>query len=263
MQTSNDIERRVAAARELARGLEGQEGVVGAFLHGSSIRPYGDDASDLDIALVVEDGSLPAAAAAGAHQKLWEEGRRVADLSWYARSVFVTPHADQERFRATHARVLFDRGGALATLLSVLSELPPAVAAERMRVHYFEVTSLAAKILSAQRRARADAVQLLAAQLVLCSGKLLTLSRSAWPAPTTWMFEELVLVGVPDHLVGGLRRVLESPQARELRSLRGALDEYLLGAGATFVGDPAALLDWIYGTQEGLRAVASWGLATG
>lgn len=261
--SNEDIERRMTVGRGLARPFEGQQGVIGAFVHGSSVRPYADDTSDIDIAVVVDDDALSAVAVGGAHQKLWEGGRKVADLSFFKQSVFKARLGDIERFRATHARVLFDRQGVLTMLLAEIAALPAAVAADRMRVHYFEVTNLAAKILAAERRTRREAARVLTAQLVLSAARLLFLSKNAWPSPVSWMFDELELAGVPAPLIAALRAVLEAPAPKTIRTLRGTLDEYLLGCGAAFVGDPVALLEWVYETPDGLRAAAQWGFALG
>ena len=227
--------------------------VIGAFLHGSSVRPYGVEGSDLDLAVLVNDEAQPAAAGA-AHQKLWKDGLKIADMSFYKRTVFATPRVDMEHFRAAQARVLFDHDGVVASLLAEVAALPPALAATRMRVHDFEVVSLAGKVSAAQARGK------LAAQLVHAAGRLLCFAANAWPAPMKWMFEELELSGTPEPLVTALRGILDEPQPKALRMLRGMLDGFLLQRGATFVRDPVALLDWIYETEDGLAAIARRGL---
>ncbi len=258
------IVERSACAHDLVRPYEGRPGVLGAFVHGSSVRPYGDARSDLDIGVVVADDTVAAELAGSeVHRKIWVEGRKLADLSLYPAGSLASPPSDLEHFRAMYARVLFEDGGQVTALLDLARALPPAMAAERLRVHYFEVTNLMAKARSAQQRGHDDIAALLRSQLVVRAGRLLAVSRGVWPSPTTWMFEELSWSGVPAPLLASLRALPTSAEPRQLRTLRGALDEYLLAQGIAFVADPGALLEWIYGTPAGRSAVAAWGWELG
>lgn len=251
------IEQRVADARDWVRPFVESAGVIGAFLHGSSTRPYGDDDSDADLCVVVEP-EAPRMDPEFAFQRLWKDGRKVADLKFVSIAELGAPQVDLEHYRAVHARILFDRDGQLASLLARVAKVPHVMATDRLKVHYFEVTFVIGKIQSALRRHQREAVTLLRTQLVLAAARLLFLQRGTWPPPTTWIFHELALVGVPSDLIAALRDVLDVADPRRLRVLRGALDGHLIERGATFVDNPVLLLDWLFESPEGRRAQMNW-----
>lgn len=254
-----DIEARIERARALIAPWEGRPGVLGAFLCGSSVRPYADAASDYDVRVVVEDEAFAHIPAVEVHTSVSEGGKKVQDIWNMSRGELERPVRELERHRARFARVLFDRAGELGALLASVAQMPTATREARLRVHYYEVTYLAQKVQNAQRRTQRSVALLLCGHLVLATAKLLLVERGEWTPPLSWVFEEMAIAGVPADTVAILRALLENPEPRAIRGLRGTIDSYLLERGTTFIKDPLALWEWLYDTPEGQLARSEWG----
>jgi hypothetical protein len=154
--------------------------------------------------------------------------------------------------------VLSDPKGELAALVRPLVELRDEVRDARLRVHYFESTYVAQKLQKALRQNRVATVRILAAELAIAVSKVLFLEQRRWPVPLNWMFEELVVAGIPSDLIDGLRALAETPNGGAVRALRGRLDPYLLARGCAFVADPLELWQWLFQHADGRQARNAW-----
>jgi hypothetical protein len=252
------LEERIARARELMRPYQTREGLIGIFLYGSSCRPYADANSDYDIRIIVEDEALKTIPVEEIHTNFSEGGKKLGDVWITSRTEFENRKRDIDHFRARHARILFDPTGAVASMLERAAVLPSAIRDVRLRVHYYEFTYLSQKVQNAHRRAKRIPALLCGSQLVYAVAKLLLIEKGEWPAPMTWVFEELELAGIPAEIITDLRRVLETADVRAVRALRGRLDPYLIERGNSFIEDPTDFWHWLFHTAEGERAEAEW-----
>jgi len=233
--------------------------VLGAFLCGSSVRPYADAASDYDVRVVVEDEAFEHIPAADVHTYVSEGGKKLQDVWNMRRGELERPTREFERHRARFAGLLFDPSGEVGAILERVAQMPSATREARLRVHYYELTYLAQKVQNAQRRVQRSTALLLSGQLVLATAKLLFVERGAWTPPLTWIFEEMGIAGVPADTIADLRALLENPDPRAIRGLRGKIDGYLIERGVTFIKDPIPLWEWLYQTPEGDVARREWG----
>jgi hypothetical protein len=255
-------EERIRLARELVAPRLAEPGSLGALLYGSSVRPYADASSDLDVHLVVEDERLASMDPRERHLAVHHDVTRTAEI-WVVSpraldAMIAPPEADRHRRRLATSVLLHDPAGIVAPIVARACEISEEVREERMRVHYFETTRLGKRIQLAERRDEHDVLRVLAAEMVLAVSKLLCLERRQWPAPVHWVFEELAVAGIPAGLVGALEELLESSTARAARALRGRLDAYLVAEGVAFVRDPRALWSWL-GSPRGREATDVWG----
>ena len=261
MPTTRD--ERVRRARDLVAPHLAEPGTLGAFLYGSSARPWADPTSDMDVQVVVDDERLAAIDPRARHVAEHHGGIKAADI-WIISpreldAMIDVPTGDINRRRIATAAVLHDPSGIVARIIARAAEVRDDVRDERMRVHYFELTRLAKRIQVAERRDKQDIVRILTAELVLVASKLLFIERRQWPTPTMWIFDELALAGIPAALVAALEAIVESPTARDVRGVRGELDAYLVAAGAAFVRDPEALWSWLFESPRGREAMDIWG----
>lgn len=166
---------------------------------------------------------------------------------------------DAARRALATAAVVADPAGEMASIIARAKEVPDAVREPRMRVHYFEVTRLMKRVDSADRRGKAEVARLLRAQLVTAASKLLFLERREWPAPLDVMLDELGRHAALAPLAERLAQVVSAPAPRDLRKLRGALDEYLVASGVDFVKAPTEIWDYLMFTDAGQAALDTWG----
>lgn len=253
-----DIERRIAEARALVAPYEARPEIVAAIVHGSSVRPYGDDHADLDIWFVVEDADLARIDPAELHTAVRSGAQKTADLSIVARRDVATRNVDADAYFARHARLLFDKSNSIAASLREVAHLPQEVRSARMRLHHFEFTLGASKAPKAGKRGRPAEERLHGALAIASAIKTAFFGLDSWPAPTTWAFDELRVLGAPEKLVDVLRDATLTPSSAALRSVRGQLDGWLAGRGESFVRDPAAVLRWLYASDEGRAAQHRW-----
>jgi hypothetical protein len=253
------IAARVERAREIAKRFETRSEIVAAFVHGSSMRPYGDDQSDLDIWLMVDDGVLGTLSEAELYAPIWEGGRKLADIKVAARTDVCAPVLDIGHFRAVHARVLFDKTGTLAENLRSVAEVPAEIRETRMRLHYFEATLALSKVTSALKRNKPEIGNMVSSLAAVSALKVLSFFHGAWPPPISWSFEELELLEVSGELLGSIRKVLLGPTPAAMRMMRGQLDGWLIERDISFVKDPGALVHWLFDTSRGRDAQERWG----
>jgi predicted nucleotidyltransferase len=256
--TAPDIAARMERARALSAEWETKPGVLGTYLYGSSVRPYADANSDFDVRVIFEDEPFKAIPIAEIHTNVSEAGKKLGDVWAIRRSELENPTRDVDRHSAKYARMLFDPQGTVASILQRVAQIPSSTREVRLRVHYYELTFLAQKVQNAHRRSKRTPAMLISGQLVLAVAKLLLIERGEWPTPMSWMFEELELAGVPTELISQLHTVLETADVRAIRTLRGAIDPYLLDRGHTFIDAPVELWEWLFHTPEGERAQRDW-----
>lgn len=259
----SSLSERLDRARDIVKARLDEPGTLGAFLYGSSVRPYAHPSSDLDVQLIVDDEALASIEPAKRHTTLHHSGEKAADI-WIVSTgvldaMIAMPTGDVHRRRTATGVVVHDPTGVVAQIIARAAEVPEVMRDERMRLHYFEVTRIAERVQVAERRGRQDVVRILTAQLVLTASKLLFLERYEWPAPIMWTSEELLLAGIPAPLVTALEQILEAPTAKALCLLRDHLNEYLLGAGVALVRDPIALSSWLFESPRGKQVMDVWG----
>jgi predicted nucleotidyltransferase len=249
----SDVAARVARARELAREAATAPGALGAYLHGSSARPYGDASSDLDIILVADaDGGTP-------QERVWRDGRKAADISATTRARALAPALDIEFYRWSHAIELFDHTGTLTTEIRSGAQMTDSVRERRLRLSFYEGMLAAGKSLSAAKRGQPEAVRIAAALATVAFLRVLFFAKRAWPPPVSWYFEEIKLLDIPNDLIEAIRTMSAQPDSRAHRMVRGKLDPWLIEQGIDFVRDPAALHEWLQFTEEGRETKVRWG----
>ncbi len=245
----------INAARAVLKALEGRAGIIGAYLIGSSNRPYADANGDVDVGIVVEEAQLPgllpdikALRSRFANQKV--------DLSYWLDTLMASPVSDVDRFRLAHCRIIEDPTGAIAAAKARFASVPEDVRQARVRLHYFHGGHMAHLVVKGDARGDQRVVSLMTGLFVMETAKLLFIERGSWPSPASWMRQELELLDVP--LAASLWPLLDAPASNSIRLFRRKLDRYLQDRGMTFVADPMALLDWYYGSEEGKRARQQW-----
>ena len=245
MTAGDDARSRLLVERGMgiAAPYRTTEGVIGAFVFGSASRPYADERSDVDVQIVVENGSPLAKVTDRLDSRQTDGTARVADVWFIATSELerlLGLRADMHRRRVSKAVVLFDTGDTIARLVARAAEMPESVRAEAMRVHHAEVTALARSIVSAETRGKTAALHLLATTLVTAAGNLLFYARHEWPIATSWMFEELAIAGVPSDILEDLRALCTAPSAAVARRLGDSVDAYLASRGVDESGSADA-----------------------
>jgi hypothetical protein len=235
--------------------------VRGVYLVGSASRPFRDAVSDYDFEIAVDDVAYGRLTAAEKHIFAMDpEVPTRVDYEFYLRpwselEALRTSTRDLDHYPFQHASILFDRDGDLAPLLAHIAELPAAVRAVRCRVHYLEV--LAAKGRSAKCAERGERLnaRLVAADGVAALARLLFLLHGSWPAMRHWTSHELRIAGVDRAVVERMTAALEGDVAPLLETAREQLDAH----GFDFHHDIAAFRTWAFVSDEGKRALATWG----
>ena len=240
--------------------------VRGAYLVGSASRPFRDRVSDYDVELAVDDAAYAALSDAERHVFAMDPDQPArVDYEFFLR-----PWSELEGLRAStrdldhypfqHARMLFDRSGELAPLLAELAELPEAVRDVRCRVHYLELVAMVRRAQKCAARGGEDLnMRLVIGEAVAALAKLLFLLERSWPAMRHWAADELRLLGVDEEMLGRMRSALADPEPGLLDDLlattRGLLDDH----GYGFHHDWPAFRTWAFLSDEGKRAMATWG----
>jgi Nucleotidyltransferase domain. len=252
-------------SREIIAPWLERRGVVGAYLAGSAARPHVDRSSDLDIVVVVEDdvyAALPPKQRSITGIDRGPPRRKEYDLqvmSIDALAARRTSLADHLRFYCRHAYVLFDPDRRLAPLLAELGELAPALAHERLRVHYHEFLVCKALHTKCLARGHRTDAQVSAARSLIALIKSLFVAAGSWVPKAAWMLEELRHLGVQEELV----RRIEAAWTRPALDPFEAELEHLVGHWFTRCGHdvherPADLERWATTDPEAVAARSRW-----
>lgn len=254
---------RLERAHDLVEPYRCRPGVVGAYLGGSSTRPYVDALADLDLFVVFDDEAFAA---------LTERERYVltitADLPrrkdveticlpWAALEDYTRTHRDSIRAGFHFSPVLFARDARLAEITARIAALPEADRQDRLRVHYYELLWAADKAKKARKRGNVANARLLEGSALDAARRLLFVVRRRWPARRDWATHELVDAGIPTPLLEQWADALGS-DAPALDDLRGALDPWLTAEGHSFHQNSFVLTNWCQFTAEGRAACERW-----
>ncbi len=252
-------------AWELIKPYLDMDELVGIYVVGSSTRPFRDALSDYDIEVVVEDATYDALPDEKRHVFVIDEGppRRV-DREFYLRpwsefAALLESPLDFYHYPYQHAVILHDPSGRVSDVARRLAELPEAVRAVRLRVHYLEFLFAIGRARKTLERGGDLNLRLLHGEALAALVKLLFLLYGSWPATPHWTQQELALVGVPDAFVARINHAFTAPTSEEFSVLTESVKETLVAHGETFHQDPLALMRWAYLTVEGKQAFHTWG----
>jgi hypothetical protein len=254
---------RLARALALAEPYRTRSGVLGAYLGGSSTRPYVDPLADLDLFILFEDE---------AHAALPERDRYVltitADLPrrkdveimclpWGALESYAASRRDPLHFNYHFAHILFAADERLATMFQALAGLNEATRLERLRVHYYELIWTMEKAAKCRKRSHVANARLVEAAALDAVRKLLFVACSLWPSKLDWASQELLAAGVPADLVAQWEAcAIDATPA--LEPLRRAIDAWLTARGDDFHHNTFSLTNWCQFSAEGRAAAERW-----
>jgi len=251
-------------ARELVEPYLAGDGVVGAYLSGSTVYPgTSDEQSDLDLYVVLEDAAFERLPARRRRQVIIDRGpprRKAADL--VCMSVRELAEArdstnDHVHWCAGFARVLHDPREAIGPLMAQIAALPENVALARLKLHFLELHYCANKA----DRARAGGNDLNVATMVvhgaLAALKVLALEHGSWPIILHWTAQGLAALAVPGEVVEVVRRALLHP-AEPLEPVLAVVSSSLASNGHRFHQHILSLDEWRW-SAEGRATVEQWG----
>jgi hypothetical protein len=258
--TVDPIER----AERLAKPHLDRPGLIGVYLCGSSLRPYRDAMSDLDIRLVVEDAEYERLDRDDRHVMVINRGpprRKDHDLYFLPErtlQAFVSEGQDENHFTFQHARILHDTGYRLSTLRDAIARLPPEVREARRRIHFHQIVHRRSKAIGCLERGNAVAARLLIFDAIDSIVKLLFVEQESWPCGRPWVPQELALLGTPPELLEGLAALCGDPTPDRLERCSLDVSSWLTARGCSFHSSPEALARWVFLDEEGARALRRW-----
>ncbi|MEO6952249.1 MAG: hypothetical protein ABI321_10580 [Polyangia bacterium] len=246
-------------ARALVAPYRERPGVVGAYLAGSSIRPYADEHSDLDLYVVYDDDAfeklpLPERyAVTFSSDDPSKKDVEIVCISLARLEAEALTRCDGLRAMRQHAVVFFDLKGGLDDLLARIGHLPEDERVPRMRIHYRELLWSEAKAKKARQRGALANARLLEAAALECVWRMLVVAAGQRPTRPDWATQELRVADVPEALVAQWESAVTS-QSPALEPLREAVETWLSSLGHTFHRDAFELFRWIAFTAEGSAA---------
>lgn len=251
--------------RELIKPYLDMNGLVGIYVVGSSTRPFRDELSDYDIEIIVDDGVYEALPDEKRHVFVIEEGppRRV-DHEFYLRpwseyEALLGSPLDLFHYPYQHAVVLHDPSGRVTDVVKGLAELPEAVRAARLRVHYLEYAFALGRARKTAERGGDLNVRLIYGEALAALVKLLFLLYGSWPSTLHWTQQELSVLGVSEGLVARIGETFAHPTKEGLSALTDAVKGELEAHDEAFHKDPQALMRWAFLRKDGKDAFATWG----
>jgi len=259
----------VERVRELIHPYVGKDGVVGIYLVGSATRPFRDRLSDYDIEVIVEDDAYERTPDEERQVFFMRDGESsVVDyefylIPWSGFTAFLDSTHDLFHYPYQHAVILHDPQSRVEPIVRQLAELPEAVRAERMWVHYLEFRFGLGRGRKTRERGGETGdtlnLHLVSADALAALVKLLFLVERSWPATRHWSAEELRALGVPHALLMQAARATECHEPEAVRALVEGVTSYLDARGETFHRDMSGLQRWLFFTAEGKRAFERWG----
>lgn len=258
-----------ARIEELMRPYVSAATTIGIMRVGSSVRPWADAASDLDLMIVVEDEAYAKMSARQHHVIGIDRGpprRKEYDLivhSWQQMLGYIDSPHDVHHYQYQFAQVLFDPRGQLTKLLPSLYALPEAVIVARRRVHYHEAFWLKLKTERCELRGNQANARFCAFLSVLALSRMLFVLHGSWAAFPDWTTQELRHVGTPEPIIALFEQALLAPVSASLEALFAGVDAWLDDQGHDFHQSPFELGDWCVYDDEGIASNKRWGLICG
>jgi Domain of unknown function (DUF4037) len=253
-----------ARSRELAKAYIDRPGTIGVMRIGSSLRPWADAQSDVDVMVVVEDEVYAKLSTRERHLFGIDRGpprRKAYDVivrSWREMSGYVDSPWDLNHYNYQFVRVLFDPSGRLQELLARIVRMPEETRRLRLLVHYHEVIWYRAKAEKCVQRGNLANAQLVLSLSLYALSRLLFVAQGSWASLQDWTSQELRHVGVPEDIVAALERALVAPSPEQLTQVLALVDPWFDGKGLSFHRSPIEVGDWAVYEDEGIAASRTW-----
>jgi len=244
-------------AASLVAPYRDRQGVLGAFLGGSSSRPYADEHADLDLFIVFTDEAY-AGLAEQERYRVTLTPRRQKDVETLclSRSQLVEEsqsRRDGLRAPSAHVQLLFATDAWLPEMLARIGGLAEDERLPRLRVAYHELVWTSSKAKKARLRGTLANARLLELAALEAARRVLLVARGRRPGRADWAEQELRLAGVPGELLDAwIAAAIADPPP--LDALRKALDAWLSSEGHTLHLNTFMLANWFTFTDEGRRA---------
>jgi hypothetical protein len=251
-------------ARELIRPYLTREGIIGIYVVGSTTRPHRDELSDYDIELVVEDDVYARMSDEERHVYAFrDDEKRIVDhefyhIPWSDFVALIESTQDLFHYPYQHAVVLHDPDGRIGPVVKKLAELPEAVRAERMRVHYLELRFALGRARKTTERGGGLNLALLYGDALSALAKLLFLGMRSWPATHHWCEQELRQLDVSRPLLRQVEAAFAAPDSDRFKELVETVNGWLDEQGGAFHRDVQALMAWAFYRSEGKQAFERW-----
>jgi len=227
---------------DLCSQAERNKSVLAAVLIGSVPKEYDDQASDIDLELVVTPRR---------YHQLVEQGRRVIHTEKY--DIIHTTLAriktaresgkDEAHWPYVGCRVLFDKTGIVPDLLGEVSRYDHGTRVQRLKDHYLGYWGNMLGAISCVRRDKIWEAKIYAALSVGSLVRLVFNLNGLWAPEIKWASEELRHLGrKPDRFEARIKEMLADPDIPKISTLWKEVARLLRDEGYTWVDHPEQIL---------------------
>ena len=231
---------------DLCSQAEGDESVLAVVLVGSVPKDYDDQRSDIDVELVVTPRR---------YEELVKEGRRIIHSEGY--DIIHTTLAsikeakesgkDEAHWPYVGCRVLFDKTGALPSVLEEVARYDDDTRVERLKEHYLGYWGNMLGAISCVRRDRIWEARIYTALSMNSLVRLVFNLNGFWAPEIKWASEELThLDRKPDRFEARIGEILADPDIPKISGLWEDVARLLRNERYAWVDHPEQIHDTLF-----------------